>query len=110
MPALEQARASLSELNKNDVTELRSFVKPPQAVQVVSESICVFKGMSDVSWKSAKGMMADTNFLQSLQTMDVDSIGPKQLSTVKGKLNCYETSGEICVIDISLKKRFCPLN
>lgn len=89
LPVLEQARASLSELTKNDVTEIRSFVKPPLPVQVVSECICIFKGMTDVSWKSAKGMMADTNFLQSLQTMDVDSIGPKQFSAVKGKSYYY---------------------
>uniref|UniRef100_A0A0R3TKG0 Dynein, axonemal, heavy chain 5 n=1 Tax=Rodentolepis nana TaxID=102285 RepID=A0A0R3TKG0_RODNA len=86
LPALEQARAALSELDKNDVTEIRSFVKPPQPVQVISECICVFKGMSDVSWKAAKGMMADTNFLQSLQAMDMNSIGSKQLSTVKEHL------------------------
>lgn len=85
LPALEQARVALSELDKNDVTEIRSFVKPPRPVQVISECICVLKGLNEISWKSAKGMMADTNFLQSLQTMDVDAIGSKQLSTVKGK-------------------------
>lgn len=84
MPALEQARTELGELDKSDVTEIRSFVKPPRPVQVVSECICVFKGLTEVSWKAAKGMMADANFLQSLQTMDVDAIGPKQLASVKG--------------------------
>ncbi|KAM7539583.1 hypothetical protein Aperf_G00000039574 [Anoplocephala perfoliata] len=94
LPALEQARAALSELDKNDVTEIRSFVKPPRPVQVVSECICVFKGLSEISWKSAKGMMADTNFLQSLQTMDIDAIGPKQLSTVKEHLEGSKVSLE----------------
>ncbi|KAL5967127.1 Dynein heavy chain 10 axonemal [Taenia solium] len=87
MPALEQARAELGELDKSDVTEIRSFVKPPRPVQVVSECICVFKGSIEVSWKAAKGMMADANFLQSLQTMDVDAIGTKQLASVKERLD-----------------------
>ncbi|KAL5112917.1 Dynein heavy chain 10 axonemal [Taenia crassiceps] len=92
MPALEQARSELGELDKSDVTELRSFVKPPRPVQVVSECICVFKGLTEVSWKAAKGLMADANFLQSLQTMDVDAIGPKQLATVKERLDASKVS------------------
>ncbi len=74
----------MDELEKADVTEIRSFVKPPKPVQVVSECLCVFKGYKEVTWKTAKGMMADPNFLQSLKTMDVDGIGSKQLATVKG--------------------------
>lgn len=81
---MEQARLALDDLDKSDVTEIRSFAKPPKAVQVVSECICVFKGYKEISWKTAKGMMSDTNFLQSLQTMDVDNITSKQSSTVKG--------------------------
>ncbi|CAH8518373.1 unnamed protein product [Schistosoma turkestanicum] len=87
LPALEQARLALDDLDKSDVTEIRSFAKPPKAVQVVSECICVFKGFKEVNWKTAKGMMSDTNFLQSLQTMDVDNITAKQSSTVKDYLD-----------------------
>ncbi|EUB64627.1 Dynein heavy chain 10, axonemal [Echinococcus granulosus] len=94
LPALEQARAALGELDKNDVTEIRSFVKPPRPVQVVSECICVFKGLPEVSWKAAKGMMADANFLQSLQTMDVDGIGPKQLASAKERLGASKLGME----------------
>ncbi|CAH8588474.1 Dynein heavy chain 10, axonemal [Schistosoma haematobium] len=87
LPVLEQARLALDDLDKSDVTEIRSFAKPPKAVQVVSECICVFKGYKEISWKTAKGMMSDTNFLQSLQTMDVDNITSKQSSTVKDYLD-----------------------
>lgn len=34
MPALEAARLALSDLDKNDITEIRSFATPPEAVQV----------------------------------------------------------------------------
>nr|CAH8856482.1 unnamed protein product [Trichobilharzia regenti] len=87
LPVLEQARLALDDLDKSDVTEIRSFAKPPKAVQVVSECICVFKGYKEISWKTAKGMMSDTNFLQSLQTMDVDNITAKQSSTVRDYLD-----------------------
>ncbi|KAF7234201.1 hypothetical protein EG68_12199, partial [Paragonimus skrjabini miyazakii] len=86
LPALEQARLALDDLDKSDVTEIRSFAKPPKSVQVTSECICVFKGYKEISWKTAKGMMSDTNFLYSLQTMDVDNITAKQSAIVKGNL------------------------
>uniref|UniRef100_A0A1I8GN74 Dynein heavy chain 10, axonemal n=1 Tax=Macrostomum lignano TaxID=282301 RepID=A0A1I8GN74_9PLAT len=87
LPALEQARLALDDLDKNDVTEIRSFAKPPPAVQTVSECIVVLKGIKEVSWKSAKGMMSDTNFLTSLRNMDVDSITGKQSGTVREYLD-----------------------
>ncbi|XP_064619187.1 dynein axonemal heavy chain 10-like isoform X2 [Lineus longissimus] len=86
LPALEAARIALEDLDKSDVTEIRSFAKPPKAVQVVCECIVVVRGYKEVSWKSAKGMMADPNFLKTLQEMDVDSITQKQVQTVKGFL------------------------
>ena len=64
----------------------RSFAKPPKPVQVVCECIVVMKGIKEVSWKSAKGMMSEANFLKSLTEMDVDGITTKQVSTVKGNI------------------------
>ena len=44
----------------------------------------MLKGIKEVSWKSAKGMMAEANFLRSLKEMDVDAITTSQLKTVRG--------------------------
>ena len=63
----------------------RSFAKPPAEVQRVCECIVIFKGIKEVSWKSAKAMMAEANFLKSLQEMDVDGISQRQTNAVKGK-------------------------
>jgi len=80
LPALEAARLALDDLDKNDVTEIRSFAKPPKPVQTVCECIVVLKGIKEVSWKSAKGMMSETSFLRSLKEMDVDNITQKQVT------------------------------
>ena len=80
LPALEAARLALDDLDKNDVTEIRSFAKPPKVVQTVCECIVVLKGIKEVSWKSAKGMMTEANFLRSLKEMDVDGITGKQVA------------------------------
>ena len=79
LPALEAARLALDDLDKNDVTEIRSFAKPPKPVQTVCECIVVLKGIKEVSWKSAKAMMSEASFLRSLKEMDVDNITQKQV-------------------------------
>ena len=58
----------------------RSFATPPPPVQVVCECVAIFRGFKgDADWKVAKGMMADTNFLASLQNLEVDSITMAQV-------------------------------
>lgn len=37
------------------------------------------RGFKEVSWKTAKGMMSDTNFLNTLKNMDVDGISINQV-------------------------------
>ncbi|KAK2902109.1 hypothetical protein Q8A73_011855 [Channa argus] len=94
MPALEAARNALQDLEKSDVTEIRSFAKPPKQVQVVCECILVLRGYKEISWQSAKGMMSEANFLRSLMEMDCDSINNNQVKTVRGFLKILQTSFE----------------
>ncbi|KAM4746443.1 dynein axonemal heavy chain 10 [Anableps anableps] len=94
LPALEAARHALQDLEKSDVTEIRSFAKPPKQVQVVCECILVLRGYKEISWQSAKGMMSEANFLRSLMEMDCDSIGNTQVRTVKNSLKNLQTSLE----------------
>ncbi|KAJ3144485.1 Dynein heavy chain 10, axonemal [Geranomyces variabilis] len=83
LPALEEARIALQNLSSSEITEIRSFAKPPKEVQKVCECICVIKGIKDVSWKSAKTMMSATDFKTSLQALDVDGISSAQTKAVK---------------------------
>ncbi|KAJ8266677.1 hypothetical protein GJAV_G00133350 [Gymnothorax javanicus] len=94
LPALEAARIALQDLDKSDVTEIRSFAKPPKQVQAVCECILVMRGYKEISWKSAKGMMSEANFLRSLMEMDCDAINTSQVKTVRGFLKNLNTSLE----------------
>ncbi|KAM8866758.1 dynein axonemal heavy chain 10 isoform 2-T2 [Synchiropus picturatus] len=94
LPALEAARNALQDLEKSDVTEIRSFAKPPKQVQVVCECILVLRGYKEINWQSAKGMMSEANFLRSLMEIDCDSINNQQVRTVKGFLKTLQTSFE----------------
>ena len=83
---MEAARKAREDLDKGDVTEIKSFAKPPPAVQTICECILVMRGFKEISWKAAKGMMSEPNFLNNLMTMDVDAITINQSKTVKGFL------------------------
>lgn len=49
LPTLEKALKALDSLTKNDITEVKSFAKPPPAVQTVMEAVCILLEVSSVS-------------------------------------------------------------
>ncbi|PNF33091.1 Dynein heavy chain 10, axonemal [Cryptotermes secundus] len=86
LPALEAARFALSQLDKSDITEIRSFATPPEPVMVVCECVAIIGGCKDVSWEVAKGMMTDPNFLQTLQETNCDSITGAQFRAIRAHM------------------------
>eukprot|EP00899_Mesostigma_viride_P018540 jgi/Mesvir1/26688/Mv20468-RA.1 len=83
IPALEAAADALNNLKKEEISEIRSFAKPHVLVQKVCECVVILRNIKDVSWKGAKGMMADSRFLQTLTEFDKDSITEKQVRSLK---------------------------
>ena len=45
LPALESAQKALDSLDKNDISEIKVFNKPPDMVLTVMESICILLGV-----------------------------------------------------------------
>ncbi|KAL3268443.1 hypothetical protein HHI36_007554 [Cryptolaemus montrouzieri] len=45
MPALNEAIAALDALSKKDISELKSYGKPPEKVQMVMEAVMILKGV-----------------------------------------------------------------
>lgn len=41
LPALEEAIKALNSLKKDDISEVKSFQNPPQAVQTVMNAVCL---------------------------------------------------------------------
>ncbi|XP_062814743.1 dynein axonemal heavy chain 10 isoform X2 [Anolis carolinensis] len=94
MPILEAAKLELQKLDKSDVTEIRSFAKPPKQVQTVCECILIMRGYKELNWKNAKGMMSEANFLRSLMEIDFDSITQAQVKSIRGLLKNLNTTFE----------------
>ncbi|XP_074463065.1 dynein axonemal heavy chain 10 [Larus michahellis] len=92
MPILEAAKLELQKLDKSDVTEIRSFAKPPKQVQAVLECVLIIRGYKELNWKTAKAMMSEANFLRSLMEIDFDGITQSQVKSVRGLLKNLNTS------------------
>ncbi|GFR44385.1 hypothetical protein Agub_g5605 [Astrephomene gubernaculifera] len=73
LPALNAALAALKALDKNDIVEIKSFPKPPQAVQMTMEAVCILKGERP-DWDTAKRLLGDAQFMRSLEEFDKDNI------------------------------------
>ncbi|XP_076855598.1 dynein axonemal heavy chain 17-like [Brachyhypopomus gauderio] len=79
-PALLAAQEALNTLNKNNLTELKSFGSPPEAVVNVTAAVMILlapggKIPKDKSWKAAKNMMAKVDaFLNSLINYNKENI------------------------------------
>ena len=74
LPALKAANKALDALDKNDITEIRAFSKPPELVGTVMESICIlFNARPD--WASAKIVLGDTQLMKKM--IDYDKVGYK---------------------------------
>lgn len=64
----------------------RSLSSPPEPVMVVSECVAIIRGYKEVDWKVASEMMADPNFLQTLQETNCDLITGTQIRTIKAHM------------------------
>ncbi|XP_028130568.2 dynein beta chain, ciliary-like [Diabrotica virgifera virgifera] len=82
-PALLAAQEALNTLNKNNLTELKSFGSPPEIVVEVCAAVLVLfskKGKipRDRSWKDCKQMMNRVDvFLNDLVNYDKDNMSPE---------------------------------
>ena len=88
-PALAAAQAALDTLNKNNLTEMKSFGAPPGAVVMVCSAVMVLlspgnKIPKDRSWKAAKaGIMGKIDvFLDNLINYDKENIHENCLKAV----------------------------
>ena len=90
MPAMNAAVSALNALSKNDINEIKSFAKPPPAVQTVMEAVCILKGVKPEMvkdpagglrkvkdyWIPSQKLLGDAGFLASLHEFDKDNMEP----------------------------------
>ena len=55
MPALQGAIAALKSLSKGDIVEIKAMKKPPDAVKMVMEAVCIMQGVKPDKIKDPGG-------------------------------------------------------
>mmetsp|Transcript_25185 Transcript_25185/g.84603 ORF Transcript_25185/g.84603 Transcript_25185/m.84603 type:complete len:2627 (-) Transcript_25185:45-7925(-) len=98
MPALEGAIQALKSLSKSDIVEIKAMKKPPDAVKVVMEAVCLMcavkpdkikdpaggnKKIDDYWGPAQKHLLGDPRFLQSLMDYDKDNMNPSMVEKVQ---------------------------
>uniref|UniRef100_H3A7W8 Dynein axonemal heavy chain 2 n=1 Tax=Latimeria chalumnae TaxID=7897 RepID=H3A7W8_LATCH len=81
LPALEEAMKALESLNKKDMTEIKSYGRPPVLVETVMQAVMILRG-SEPTWAEAKRQLGDQNFIKQLINFDKDNISDKVLKKI----------------------------
>ncbi|KAL3846382.1 hypothetical protein ACJMK2_017380 [Sinanodonta woodiana] len=81
LPALEEAIRALESLNKKDMTEIKSYAKPPALVEKVLEAVMILRG-NEPTWLEAKRQLGDQNFIKQLMAFDKDNITDRVLKKI----------------------------
>ncbi|KAL8578359.1 Dynein heavy chain 2, axonemal [Nucella lapillus] len=81
MPALNAAVEALESLNKKDMTEIKSYGRPPPLVERVMNAVMILR-QSEPTWAEAKKQLGDSNFLNQLMNFDKDNISDKVLKRI----------------------------
>lgn len=68
LPALAEATKALESLNKKDMTEIKSYGRPPALVEKVMEAVMILRG-GEPTWAEAKRQLGKFRFESSPSTV-----------------------------------------
>ncbi|KAL8274015.1 hypothetical protein Esti_002104 [Eimeria stiedai] len=94
MPAIETALSSLDALDKRDITEIKSFTKPPPLVMLAMEAVCVVLG-EKTDWEHCRKVLSDTGFLNRLIKCDKEHIPASALKRLEKILQRPDFTPEV---------------
>ncbi|KAL2754348.1 hypothetical protein ACRALDRAFT_1041995 [Sodiomyces alcalophilus JCM 7366] len=65
-PAVEEAKASVSNIKRQHLTEVRSMGNPPQGVRLALDSVCTLLGHKVHDWKTIQAIVRKDDFIASI--------------------------------------------
>ncbi|PWN22869.1 putative cytoplasmic dynein heavy chain 2 [Microstroma glucosiphilum] len=71
-PAVQEAQASVSNIKKQHLTEVRSMGNPPAPVKNAMESVCIALGHKVDSWRDVQGIIRRDDFIASIVNYDTE--------------------------------------
>merc|ERR1712166_627749 len=85
LPAMNAAVKALDALNKGDISEMKAYKTPPDAVVLVLNAVLLLFGYpkKKQNWDEAKTLMSDTNFLSMCKNYDKEALDDKLLKPLQ---------------------------
>lgn len=73
-PAVEEAQKSVSNIKRQQLTEVRAMGNPPQAVALAMQAVCEVLGHTlDAGWKSVQQIIRREDFIASIVNFDTEA-------------------------------------
>lgn len=73
-PAVEDAQAAVSNIKKQQLTEVRSMANPPEAVKLSMEAVCILLGHKIDSWKAVQAVLRSDSFISNIVHFDTANL------------------------------------
>lgn len=80
-PAVEEAKASVSSIKRQHLTEVRSMSSPPQGVKLALEAVCTLIGHKVPDWKSIQAVVRKDDFIVSIINFSNEKAMTKSVRT-----------------------------
>lgn len=84
-PALEEAKNSVSQINKAQLNEIRAMIKPPDNVQLTIKAVCCLLGEESGSWKEIQKVLRKEDFISRIvnfQTQRITKRGAEEAKKI----------------------------
>ncbi|GAA6000808.1 hypothetical protein JCM10207_004669 [Rhodosporidiobolus poonsookiae] len=78
-PAVADAQAAVSNIKKQQLTEVRSMANPPEPVKLSMEAVCILLGHKVDSWKTVQGILRGESFIANIVNFDTSRAMTRQL-------------------------------
>ncbi|SPN99639.1 probable dynein heavy chain, cytosolic [Cephalotrichum gorgonifer] len=104
-PAVEEAKASVSSIKRQHLTEVRSMSSPPQGVKLALEAVCTLLGNKVADWKAIQAIVRKDDFIVSI----INFNNEKQMSkAVRSKMrNEYLSNPEFTFEKVNRASKAC---
>lgn len=78
-PAVEEAKASVSNIKRQHLTEVRSMGNPPSGVRLALDAVCTLLGHKIADWKAIQAIVRKDDFIASILMFDNAKMMTKSL-------------------------------
>ena len=76
-PTVEEAKASVKSIKRENLDEVRALANPPQKVRMTMEAVMVLLGAGKLDWSGIRKKIMERDFIPSIINFDSEKINPK---------------------------------